>query len=462
MAKITRRRWLAGAACSIPLLHSSQIYGRTQKSSYRIAPFRVEVTPPLGHPLLGGNFRRAEKIGDPLYAHGLVLIGGEFPIVYCAVDWCELRNTSYDRWQNVLAQGAPTLKERVLLSCVHQHDAPYADIAAQAILRDAGVAQKMLDLEFHEQTVHRVKEGIKEAAKKSMPLTHVGRARTRVERIASNRRVLRGDGTPYFGRFSTCVDPALRDQPEGEIDPHLTSLTFYSGDRAVAVLHSYAVHPMSPYGRGVVSADFVGEARTRRQQEIPDVMQIYATGCAGDVTAGKYNDGGEGVRGELAGRLHDAMTRADAEIERFPVDRLAWLEQEVVLPHWNTPVLSEESLKQIVADEKQRFTPRAMAALGLSSLRYNAVGHLVDLQVIDFGPAQIALFPAESFVSFQKQVQAAASKKFILPVGFGECAPGYIATESAIREGFREEHGYCWVDDSAERRIVDGMTTLLR
>ena len=84
------------------------------------------------------------------------------------------------------------------------------------------------------------------------------------------------------------------------------------------------------------------------------------------------------------------------------------------------------------------------------------------LQVLDFGPAQIALYPAESFVSYQLQVQAANPKRFIVPLGFGECSPGYIPTVAAVREGFREEHAYTWVDDSAERRIVEGMNGLLR
>lgn len=461
MTLLSRRRWLAGAVCGIPLCHTSALFGRARSAACRIAAFRVDVTPPLGHPLLGGNFRRAETIGDPLYAHGLVFTGDRSPIVFCTLDWCELRNASYSRWRQLLAQAVQTTPERVLLSCVHQHDAPYVDETAQAILREAGVAQPMCDPGFSEQTAQRVADAARRATTETQPLTHIATARTRVERIASNRRVLRGDGTPYFGRFSTCRDPALRAQPEGEIDPDLISLTFYDGDRAVAVLRSYAVHPMSPYGRGVVSADFVGEARTRRQRELPDVPQIYATGCAGDVTAGKYNDGGETVRGQLAERLHDAMARADAEPNPAAVDGVACRAQSILMPHWDVPSLRADALRQIVADEKQRFTPRAMAALGLSSLKRNNAGHPVDLQVIDFGAAQIALFPAESFVSFQRQVQAAAGEKFIVPIGFGECSPGYIPTASAVREGFREEHGYCWVDDSAERRIVNGMTKLL-
>ena len=59
---------------------------------------------------------------------------------------------------------------------------------------------------------------------------------------------------------------------------------------------------MSYYGAGVVSADFVGLARKRRANDDPSIMQIYASGCSGNVTAGKYNDGAPENRPVLAER----------------------------------------------------------------------------------------------------------------------------------------------------------------
>jgi hypothetical protein len=57
---------------------------------FEIATFTAEVTPPLGHPLMGGGIAPAKKVEDPLFAHGFVLLCGE-PIVFVAVDWCERR-----------------------------------------------------------------------------------------------------------------------------------------------------------------------------------------------------------------------------------------------------------------------------------------------------------------------------------------------------------------------------------
>ena len=48
---------------------------------------------------------------------------------------------------------------------------------------------------------------------------------------------------------------------------------------------------MSYYRDVRVSSDFCGLARKQRQHEEPDCTYLYFTGCAGNVPAGKYNDG---------------------------------------------------------------------------------------------------------------------------------------------------------------------------
>ena len=60
---------------------------------FRIAVFRGDVTPPIGHPLCGGWVRPAVAVEDPLFALGVVLLGEDAPVVLCALDWCEISNT---------------------------------------------------------------------------------------------------------------------------------------------------------------------------------------------------------------------------------------------------------------------------------------------------------------------------------------------------------------------------------
>src|SRR5262249_45233386 len=115
----------------------------------QLATFNAEVTVPPGHALMGGGIQPAKTIADPLYTHGLVLLGEGKPVVLAAVDWCEIRNDAYERWRSVLAEAAGTAPERVLVTCLHQHDAPIADLEAERLLEKEKAKGRICDLEFH-------------------------------------------------------------------------------------------------------------------------------------------------------------------------------------------------------------------------------------------------------------------------------------------------------------------------
>src|SRR4029079_123166 len=90
-----------------------------------LAPFSIDVSPPIGHPLCGGWIEPARAIDDPLRAVGAVLLGPTAPVVLCAVDWCGLRNDAHRQWVAAVARAAHTTPERVAVQCVHPHNAPF-------------------------------------------------------------------------------------------------------------------------------------------------------------------------------------------------------------------------------------------------------------------------------------------------------------------------------------------------
>ena len=102
-------------------------------AEFSIATFTADVTVPIGHGMMGGLWK-SKTVADPLFAKGIVLIGGEKPVVFVSVDWCEIRNEAFDRWRDALAEAVGTTRERVLVSTIHQHEAPVADLEAQRIL----------------------------------------------------------------------------------------------------------------------------------------------------------------------------------------------------------------------------------------------------------------------------------------------------------------------------------------
>jgi hypothetical protein len=464
--RINRRSMLAHAAGAIAGVAcvdrdaATEEQAGSRRGGFRIATFTADVTCPLGHPLIAGLREPAKTIVDPLSARGFVLLGGGKPIVLCAVDWCEIRNRSYDLWRDELAKAAGTDRVRVLLASIHQHDAPVADLGAAKLLAEAGLPGAMFDPKFERRCIAKTAAALQAAMKSTQPVTHLGTGQARVERIASNRRVVGPDGRISYARGSNSGGDRLhRDAPVGLIDPWLKTLSFWNGDKPLLALHCYATHPMSYYGRGGVSADFVGMARAMMQREFAGVFQIYASGCSGDVTAGKYNNGSPENRPLLAKRLYAAMKAAWKATKRVPLTAAEFRSTTLDLPFRPAATHTAAALAKVVSDRKAPARSRILAAMGLSSRKRVASGEKIDFPCVDFGAAQLVLFPGESFVGYQLQVQKQRPKSFVVSLGYGECWPGYIPTTQGFRDKFRDV--WLWVGPGSDRELQRGLDQVL-
>jgi hypothetical protein len=410
---------------------------------WRLCSFMADVTPPVGNPLFNGMPERATLIVDRLTARGIVLLGPNYPIVLVAVDWCEIRNESYERWRQKLAQAAHTYPQRVLVSCIHQHDAPYSDRVAQQLLKANHVPQDLCDPEFDERALHRVSIALGESLQNAQTITHIGTGQGKVEKVASNRRFVTADGKVSFQRVSAEKNPVVRDMPTGLVDPWLKTISFWNGDTPVAALSCYATHPMTYYGKGEVSWDFPGVARAQREKEMPSVAQIYFSGCSGDIMAGKFNDGNHANRPILAERIHQGMLAAWNSTQRHPLTQMGFRCVPMRLEPRRGPGFSVEDFKRTLADPHGTVLDRFDAALGLSWRQRLDTRPRIDVPAIDFGPAQIVLMPAESFVQYQLWALAERPDSLVMTLGYGECAPGYIPTAKEAAEGYNDH--YSWI-----------------
>ncbi len=446
----------------LTLLAAGQLSGFAQavEPVYRIAPFSADVTIPLGHRCMGILPTKAQTIDDRLEANGLVLLGADKPIVILALDWCEVRNGSYDQWRDALAAAAGTTRERVLVCALHQHDAPVVDQGAQVLLDEVGLKGELFDTVFHAQCIEGVTRALAASLESPQTVTHLGVGQAKVEKVASSRRVVSPDGRVGWNRYSASGgDPTLSEAPEGKIDPYLKTVSFWRDDTPLAALSAYATHPMSYYGRGGVSADFVGLARRRRAQDDARIRQIYLTGCSGDVTAGKYNDGTPLMRQVLADRIYQAMKRAWETTERFPLERVSFRSAPLDLPFHEGAEFSRHALQEALRDEQAAIGQRILAAMGLSSLDRIARGQPIDVPCVDLGRAKIVLFPGEAFVGYQLMAQQMSPDSFVFSIGYGECWPGYIPTQAAFDDHFNQD--WRWAGPGSEERIRHALETVL-
>ena len=430
-----------------------------------IAAFQADVTPPLGSPLSLGNRPLATRILDPLSARGMVLFGHGSPIVLCAVDWRFLLNEAHDAWRAALARAVGTSVDRVAVHTVHNHDAVGVGYSAEKTLAAHGLSGKMFHVASAKKAVERVAEAARKAAGKPRHVTHLGYGLGKVEEVASTRRVLTPDGKLAFWRSSTGTGPRNKQgsaAPEGLIDPHVRLVSFWDGQEPLVAMSYYACHPCSYYGRGGVTADFVGMARAAREAALPGTAQIYFDGAGGDIACGKYNDGSPRMRPILTARLEQGMKLAWKTQKKVPVTAadVSWRTHPVALPVRKS--ITEESCLQTLNDADGAFVAGVRAALDLAWLRRVQSGHRLAMNCLRVGPAHLLHMQGELFVTYQLAAQQMRPDGFVCVAAYGDLAPGYVGTKIAYsRGGYEVAGGMCRTAPEVEDVLISAVRDLL-
>lgn len=425
----------------------------------KIAPFRFDVTPPMGHSMCGGWIKPAEAVDDPLEAIGYVLLGCGQPIVFCAVDWTGLLNSAHVRWRQALAAAVGTTPDRVALHCVHQHNAPFACLESQAIVQAEGDLPDIVDLDFYQQCLQRAAEAASQALAGARPITHIATQQSPVDQVASNRRVFRdAAGHVLAMRGSSCRDERLRSLPEGTIDPLARSLVFYDHDQPVVASHYYTTHPMSYYGDGRVSSDFAGLARKRLQAEMPDCTQLYFTGCAGNIAAGKYNDGSPEMRPVLTDRVYAALAENMSQLQPVAIERLSWNSVDV-LPLANES-LSAEALQRQISDPTQAIVQRNRPAYQLGYLKRLEAKIPITISHLRVNDSGLLHLPGEAFVQYQLAAAELFPGTFLATAAYGDGGPWYIPVEEEFPHGGYEVE-MCFSAPPIDQTLREAIARLL-
>ncbi len=425
-----------------------------------ICTFQVDATPPLGSPLCGASVAPAKEIVDPLSARGIVLLSDDEPIVLCAVDWVGIGGGGYDAWREALAEAAGTSPSRVALHTLHQHDTPSCNFDTEGLLASHGLSGQMFNVEFARRTIARAAAAVRASLSSPTVVTHLGIGAGRVERVASNRRLLGPDGKVKHVRYSSCRDPEVRALPEGQIDPVVRCLSLWNGQRPLVVLTYYATHPQSYYGQGGVSADFVGMARTHREMAVPAAAHIHFNGAGGNVAAGKYNDGTPPVRPLLARRLAEGMKKAWEATKKTPITAadVGWKVVDVKLP-LRDMYQDEAPLIATLGNESARVRDRIRAARNIVWARR---AKPIELSCLRLGPAYVLHMPGELFVEYQLAAAAMRPEDTVCMAAYGDYSPGYIGTEIAYSQGGYETSYVSRVAPNVEKVLITGMRELLK
>jgi hypothetical protein len=429
------------------------------ESVVRVAVFSTDVSPPVGSPVA---YAPTRKLVDPLSARGIVIFGDEKPVVICAVDFIAISNEGHDAWRSALAEAAGTDPSHVTVHALHQHDGPRCDFMAEGILAEHGLGGKRHDVEFLRDAIARTAHAARSAVAVAQPVTHIGAGEAPVEKVASNRRILGADGKVKLVRFSRSTDPEAIAAPVGTIDPFVKSISFWNDAKPLAVLTYYATHPQSHYGEGDVTCEFVGLARNARESAL-GVPHIHFTGAAGNIAAGKYNDGSPEMRPVLTARLEAGMKSAWDSTEKIPISTsdLAWRSQPVLLPMAHH--LDEAALRATLADPTVDEKLKYPAASKLAWLERNKTGHAIDVSALRLGKVWLLHLPAESFVEYQLAAQGMRNiDDFICTAAYGNGGPGYIGTEIAYHQGgYETGESASLVAPEVEKVLLNAIASVL-
>lgn len=396
----------------------------------KISHFQSDITPPVGHPLCGGWYPNATAISERLSANGVILApDDDSPIVLCALDWAELGNLEHLRWRESLARAVGTTADRVTVHCVHNHDSPWPDEEAQALLDQYGKPDVIMIRAWSESIRESVAASAAQALARLEPVDKLRFGQACVTELASNRRPLGPDGKVVGVRWTRCPDAEIRALPEGDIDPWLRTVSFWQGGRKLVALHYYTIHPTSYDGTGIVTTDFPGIARERLIAE-EGVPHVYFTGCAGNITAGKYNDGVADNRELFTQKIYDAMCESEAAASDAEVPKLEWKAVPVRLPI-RADVTDEELLKKIITEPSRKASRAAM------ELAYRQrIETPITVSALHFGnEAALLHLPGEAFVEYQLYAQSLLPEAWIGTASYGDLGPGYICMERSFEEG---------------------------
>ena len=396
----------------------------------RVGTFQCDVTPPIGHWLYAHPLKTVEH---PLLAKGVVLEQAGKRYVLCAIDWCVLSGGAHTLLRQKLGAGAGTDLANTVIQCVHQHTAPIIDTEAKRLLADVENPPEYYDPAFLDKVASDLANAVRDAVAHLEPCDRIGSSQAKVERVASNRRIM-VDGKVRWRGSSGGRNPALAELPEGTIDPFVKTITFARGEKPIARLHYYATHPQSFYRDARASYDFVGMAREKLQEE-EGTFQVYFTGCAGDVAAGKYNDGTREARQGLYERLLAGMKASAAATEYQPVAPIVWRTVDLVLPPKNAPGYNPETFRKTLLDPKQPPSRRIWAARRLAFYDRTEPIAISSLQMDDL---YIVHLPGEPMLEFQLFAQKQRPGAFVAVAGYGDGCTSYICTAQSFEEGAYE------------------------
>lgn len=397
--------------------------------------FELAVTPPVGDYLCGGYHAQSIGVETPLFLQGLLLSSGHTTVALATVDFCYLSGVSHARLVGAIAKGAQIDPSHVSVHANHVHDAPLVDEVPHLVVAKHSPSTRLHNETWFASVLESVTTSVDRARHaEGIEVGAVSLVEQPVEEFASTRRV--PDAKEQCSiRWSVCAEEAVRNAPRGKIDPILSQVVLmdHSGKPALA-LNFYASHPQVSDGRRMISSDTVGVARELFRSKHPDVPCMYFTGCAGDVTAGKYSTANRIENRKVFGeRLGEAMLAAFEKREAHPISAFAWVDSAIDLPIAGA-FQSAEELERTLRSDSSTTKEKYQAAQQMVRMQRPSLNYPFRLSRLSFGWFDLLFLPAEMVVEYQLFAKSVA-KQNLAVAAYGDSYLMYVPTDEMFDQG---------------------------
>jgi len=217
--------------------------------------------------------REAGPVNDPLFVKSLVLSDGRTTVAIVTVDAVaigEIGHIKNDYLVKVRTQLNDELRippTNVMVNASHCHGIVCADV--------------------EQRTVQAVKTALQ-----AMVPVNVGAGVGYENRIMENRRMKLKDGREADVRHAYSLPPDDVVVSVGPVDPEIGVLRLDRTDgRILAIVYSFACHPIQGVPNGGNTADLSGFASRAIEESLGDgAVALFLQGCAGDINPVFYKD----------------------------------------------------------------------------------------------------------------------------------------------------------------------------
>ena len=441
---------------------------------------RVDITPPLGTPLVGYfEDRRANGVLDNLEANALAVSDGERTAVLIAADLLGIEGVAFNNaLRKRIAASAGIDADAVYVHCTHTHTGPGAGKA------DAGRTDIFDGTDFYNEFLASRLADAARFAVADLASAAIAVGRAEAKRISFLRRYRMKDGSI---RTNPGVNNPDIAEPIGNLDETVRVVRVRrTGADDIAIVN-FATHP-DVVGGEMISGDWPAAARRTFERAMPGTRCIFFNGAQGDVNhvctdprpgerEGLHPDFDDVDRGyEHAQHMGRAVAAAAMSVwgkcEPVAAGRLRFAVKTVAVPSQmpaeeDLPKAREyDRLHREGRDAEIPFTGMALTTVVAEAGRMILLEHgpesfELPLSAVAIGDAiAFAGIPGEPFTEIGRRIMDASPFKMTLCTCLTSGSCGYFPVASAYAEGGYEARSSVFGASVAED-LVRGSSDLL-